>query len=129
MPGKDQAALTKARNDFFADKTFKVPKLNLDAKMVELQKQYADAPKKEKTEDNMTPSEGLAVLCERINASKSTSAKHFWDLLGKAEDHGRKHFKKFPVTVAQMKTKHKHISAVTLQVQLCEFRQFGNYKG
>jgi len=127
-PGKDQAALIKLRQELFDNKQLKVPKLDLDKKMLECQAQAAEEPKKEKTDGGMSPSDALGVLVGRINKSKGSSAKQFWSLLGKVEEHGRKYYKTLPVVVAQMGTKPESISAVTLQVQLCEFRQYGNYQ-
>merc|ERR1711920_545999 len=127
-PGKDQAALIKLRQDLFDNKQLKVPKLDLDKKMLECQARAAEEPKKVKTDGGMSPSDALTVLVGRINKSKGPSAKHFWSLLGKVEEHGRKYYKTLPVVVAQMRTKPESISAATLQVQLCEFRQYGNYQ-
>merc|ERR1712187_646005 len=70
----------------------------------------------------------LAKLCERVNQSSSPSCNHFWNLLAKVEAAGRKVFDGLPLVVSQMRTKRRCLSAVTLQVQLCEWRQFQNFQ-
>jgi len=121
---KDQEVLVKKRQELFASASFKVPKLGLDAKREELLKGGTPEPRKR---EGPSPSEALMALGTRINESKAPSARHFWKLLAEVEAHGRSYFKRLPLVAAQMKTKERFISAVTLQVQLCEFRQFENY--
>jgi len=121
---KDQEVLSKRRQELFDDASLEVPKLDLDAKREELIAGGAPLPRKR---EGPSPSDALMALGARINESKVPSARHFWKLLADVEAHGRSHFKRLPLVAAQMKTKERAISAVTLQVQLCEFRQFENF--
>lgn len=68
--------------------------------------------------------EALEELRRLFNTSSHPSAKYFWDLLQRVEGNARTHFKDFPLIVEQTNTKWGELSAVTLQVQLCEYRQF-----
>jgi len=124
---KNKNALVKKRKALFEDRNLKVPKLGLDAMMHLALNDTSANPRLEKQSSEPTPSDALIKLCDTINANKAPSAAHFWRVLAKVEDHGRKHFKKLGLVKKQMKTKPHQISAVTLQVQLCEFRQFQNY--
>jgi len=119
---KDQEVLSKRRQELFADTSLEVPRLDLDAKREELIAGGAPPPRKR---EGPSPSDALMALGARINESDIPSAGHFWELLAEVEAHGRTYFKSLPLVAAQMKT--KGISAVTLQVQLCEFRQFENF--
>jgi len=121
---KDQEALSKRRQELFDDASLEVPKLDLDAKREELIAGGAPLPRKR---EGPSPSDALMALGARINESNIPSAKHFWKLLAEVEAHGRKYFGNYPLIVAQMKTKARVIHAATLQVQLCEFRQFENF--
>jgi len=67
---------------------------------------------------------GLKTLLKSVNASKSAHAKHFWATLKKAEGLIGAKFKSLPLIGAQAKTKEHCMTACTLQVQLCEYRQF-----
>jgi len=118
---KDQDILKKRRQQLFDDKQLKVPKLDLDLKRQELLA-------REKKPQGPSASDALGTLCERINSSEGSSAELFWTMLANVEKHGCKHFSAQPIIVEQMKTRRRKLSAVTLQVQLCEFRQYGNYK-
>jgi len=60
----------------------------------------------------------------RINASDSVAASAFWSFLAEVEASAREAFKSFPTVVKQVSTRKGRMSAVTLQVQLCEWRQF-----
>jgi len=125
---KDQEVLVKKRQDLFSNASFKVPKLGLDAKRQELlENGPAEPRKREGPSPSDVRSEALMALGARINESKVPSARHFWKLLAEVEAHGRSYFKALPLVTAQMKTKERFISAVTLQVQLCEFRQFESF--
>jgi len=66
----------------------------------------------------------LTDLLKAVNLAKGDSAKHFWTSLKKSEMILRSHFKKYPLVCSQANTKARRMSAVTLQVQLCEYRQF-----
>lgn len=133
---KDQPILMKKRQEHFDDKAFVVANLGLDERMRELQAQKKDEKANEGSKKDRSnagtesdASKGLKQLCDHINASTGHSAKHFWGMLGKVEEHGRKHFKHLPLMIAQMRTQRGKLSAATTQVQLCEFRQFRSYKG
>lgn len=67
--------------------------------------------------------EALRALLKVANGAKSET-KHFWSVLKKVESIIRAKFKKLPLVRAQASTKQGRLSAVTLQVQLCEYRQF-----
>lgn len=66
----------------------------------------------------------LKTLLKLVNASKSVHAKHFWACLGKAESIITRKFKSLPLICAQASTKKHSMTACTLQVQLCEYRQY-----
>jgi len=66
----------------------------------------------------------LMQLQQQVNSSKSKHAQNFWKTLGEAEDDIKNKFKQFPLICAQAKTQKQGMSAVTLQVQLCEYRQY-----
>ncbi|CAK0882050.1 unnamed protein product, partial [Prorocentrum cordatum] len=121
---EDQEVLSKRRQELFADASLEVPKLDLDAKREELIAGGVPPPRKR---EGASPSDALMALGARINESDVPSARHFWKLLAEVEEHGRKHFGNCPLIVAQMKTEAGAIHAATLQVQLCEFRQFESF--
>jgi len=66
----------------------------------------------------------LRQLQKALNASSSTHAKHFWSVLTKEESLICKMFKSHRLICEQAKTKPHAMTAATLQVQLCEYRQF-----
>eukprot|EP00927_Polykrikos_kofoidii_P020989 TRINITY_DN20019_c0_g1_i1.p1 TRINITY_DN20019_c0_g1~~TRINITY_DN20019_c0_g1_i1.p1 ORF type:complete len:542 (-),score=127.73 TRINITY_DN20019_c0_g1_i1:100-1725(-) len=68
----------------------------------------------------------LQTLQAEFNKSSTPSAKHFWGMLAQEEELARKKFKDLPLILEQMKSTKGKLSAVTLQVQLCEYRQFRN---
>lgn len=68
--------------------------------------------------------EALEALRKEFNTATSASAKHFWDILAEVEASERKHFEKFALIVEQTSIKRGELPAVTLQVQLCEYRQY-----
>jgi len=68
--------------------------------------------------------EALSVLLGKVNDAKGPAAKHFWTTVHAVEEKLRTKFGKYPLVVAQAKTQKGKMSAVTLQVQLCEYRQF-----
>lgn len=70
------------------------------------------------------PRQALEKLAKAMNSSKSVSSGHFWDLLMKVEGWAREAFKHLPLALNQLSTKKGGFSAVTVQVQLCEYRQF-----
>jgi len=124
---KQQDVLKAQKDKLMADKTLKVPALGYDARYEKVQAKLAAEGPVVKDPDECTPSEALAKLLGRINHASEPSAKHFWQFLNIVEAHARKHFKHLSLVVEQMKTKPKSLSAVTLQVQLCEYRQFLKY--
>lgn len=117
-----QEELKVKRQALFDNANLKVPNLGLDAKAEDL-----PPPIERRPSDEPTPSEALSTLCKRINGTEGASAKHFWTLLAEVEAHARVHFKQLGLVVAQMRTRPRNLSAVTLQVQLCEFRQLQNF--
>lgn len=68
--------------------------------------------------------EGLQMLLKIVNDSKGPHTKHFWGTLKQAETILRGDFKHLPLVCAQANTKVGAMTAVNLQVQLCEYRQF-----
>eukprot|EP00929_Paragymnodinium_shiwhaense_P111280 TRINITY_DN7905_c0_g2_i1.p1 TRINITY_DN7905_c0_g2~~TRINITY_DN7905_c0_g2_i1.p1 ORF type:complete len:645 (-),score=189.17 TRINITY_DN7905_c0_g2_i1:74-2008(-) len=76
---------------------------------------------KEKFDDSK---QVLVKLQKMMNGSKSIAAGHFWKVLKESETHLRKEFKTFPLIVSQATTKVQGLTAATVQVQLCEYRQF-----
>jgi hypothetical protein len=66
----------------------------------------------------------LQSLLKKANSLKSVHAKNFWSTLKDEEVHIRGKYKSLPLVCAQAKTKQHAMSACTLQVQLCEYRQF-----
>jgi len=68
--------------------------------------------------------QALKELLKIVNSAKSPHSKSFWATLKVEEALISKHFKAFPLIVSQANTKERGMSAVTLQVQLCEYRQF-----
>jgi len=72
------------------------------------------------------PREALRQLQRAINSSQAPSSKHFWILLPKVEELVRQRFSGLPLILDQVRTERGKMSAVTLQVQLCEYRQFRN---
>lgn len=67
---------------------------------------------------------GLKELLKVVNSAKGPPAKNFWSTLKKAEDLLKVRFKALPLVLAQTKTRQHGMTACTLQVQLCEYRQF-----
>lgn len=129
--GTNLDALNVKKKQLLADQRLKVPKLGLKAKQKELLKAKAErTAEKEKFGDRSnepSPSEGLVQLRDRISAAaKGPSGKHFWKLLALAEGKFTKHCMKQPLIKEQMNVSKKGLSCGTLQVQLCEFRQFNN---
>mmetsp|Transcript_97548 Transcript_97548/g.176230 ORF Transcript_97548/g.176230 Transcript_97548/m.176230 type:complete len:667 (+) Transcript_97548:47-2047(+) len=68
--------------------------------------------------------EALQELLKIVNKAKCTHSKHFWDTLKNVEQILRTKFKSLPGVCDQANTKMYGMPAVTLQVQLCEYRQF-----
>merc|ERR1711879_788556 len=66
----------------------------------------------------------LKDLLKSVNSCKSVHAKNFWATLKNAETIIRSNFKALPLVCAQASTKSNAMTACTLQVQLCEYRQF-----
>jgi len=68
--------------------------------------------------------EALSVLLGKVNAATGPAAKHFWQTVQNVERKLQTKFSKHPLVVSQTKTQRGKMTAVTLQVQLCEYRQF-----
>merc|ERR1719359_357716 len=66
----------------------------------------------------------LKAFAKIANSSTGSSTKSFWSVLKKVETQVRDKFSKYPLICAQANTRQGNLSAVTLQVQLCEYRQF-----
>merc|ERR1711953_255982 len=70
--------------------------------------------------------QALVQLRDRIVSSKLPGAMHFQSILEKVENKMCEKFQEYPLILEQMKTHKVGLSCGTLQVQLCEFRQFEN---
>ncbi|CAE7547877.1 NAMPT [Symbiodinium sp. CCMP2592] len=57
------------------------------------------------------------------NESPGRSAQDFWGLLSQVEAMAKTHFAKLPLVLQQVSSQNQ-LSVVTMQVQLCEWRQF-----
>lgn len=68
--------------------------------------------------------DALKDLQKAVNSASSSHAKEFRSLLKKEESMILKKFKAYPLICAQAHTKNCTMTAATLQVQLCEYRQF-----
>jgi hypothetical protein len=66
----------------------------------------------------------LVKLTASANRAALPSVRHFWDLLPKVERCAKERYRDYPLILAQMSTPIFSLSAVTVQVQLCEWRQF-----
>jgi len=71
--------------------------------------------------------EALKALLAVVNSAKSSNANGFWKAVKQQEGLIRAQFGKFPLIRQQASTKERRMSAVTLQVQLCEYRQYRHY--
>jgi len=60
------------------------------------------------------------------NESTAHSCCAFWELLLEEERSARAKFSRLPLVLEQLNTARGGLSAVTMQVQLCEYRQFRN---
>jgi len=125
--GANKEQVESKKKALLADKSLKVKKLGLDAKRKVLLEKKAAAEPKEDRSGEPTPMEGLRTLRNRIvKASGSPSGKAFSKICAAVEQHAQQHYKKMPLFAKQFSMSKKGLSCVTLQVQLCEFRQFNN---
>merc|ERR1712176_941267 len=70
----------------------------------------------------------LISLRDRMhNYFGNSAGKHFKKVLGKFEAKARARFKKLTLLRKQMCTSRRPLSCSSLQVQLCEFRQFKDF--
>jgi len=124
--GKTIEELAPMKEKLFADKSIEVKELGLDKQMEELL--AADAAKGPKVDHSKdpTPMMALVQLRDQLVAASMPSSKYYHIVLKEVEDKGKKHFKSLPLVAQQMRTATLGLSCATLQVQLCEFRQFEN---
>jgi len=127
--GNNVEKLIAAKTKLISDQSLKVPFLGLAQKQQKYLKQKAEDEANGITAQSAAASlkaasEALQKLRARINEHGSDSCKHFWKLLTKVETHAKTHFKGLPLVLEQMKTTPRQMSAATVQVQLCEWRQF-----
>jgi len=127
--GNNMEKLVAAKTKLIDDQKLKVPYLGLAEKQEKYLKQKAKDEANGITAQSAAASlkaasEALQTLRARINGHDSDSCKHFWKLLAKVETHATKYFKGLPLVIQQMKTAPRHMTAATVQVQLCEWRQF-----
>lgn len=74
--------------------------------------------------ENKDNKQALRALLKVVNSAKGDASKRYWEVLAAAEsDIGRK-YKHLSLVREQVNTKKGALCASTLQVQLCEFRQF-----
>jgi len=69
----------------------------------------------------------LRELIRIMNSSDEPESAAFWKFLPQVEKAGIAKFTHLHLLVRQLKTKPHKMSAVTAQVQLCEYRQFRNH--
>ncbi|CAE8680821.1 unnamed protein product [Polarella glacialis] len=65
----------------------------------------------------------LKLVTKAANRCKRPSVASFWQLLSKVERVAHQRYKKMPLIMKQVATVAGALSAVTVQVQLCEWRQ------
>ena len=75
----------------------------------------------------INPEEALATLLQTVNDSKDPIVMEFWQLLQQEEGLLREKFKDCELVCTTLGTKPGCMSAGTLQVQLCEYRQWRNF--
>eukprot|EP00435_Cladocopium_sp_Y103_P019474 s3_g4.t1 len=68
---------------------------------------------------------GLQQVTEALNGAQLESARHFWRLLAKVESVAHSTFDHLPLIQRHLDT--ERLSPATVQVQLCEWRQFLDY--
>lgn len=66
----------------------------------------------------------LLQVLHSVNSAKTGSGNHFWDLLQRVEEIGRRALYDVPSALEQLKTQRFEMSAGILQVQLCQYRRF-----
>ena len=71
--------------------------------------------------------QSLTQVTAAANMSTSDAASGFWSMLDQLEVRARQRFVTFPLIVAQVKTPRGQLSVATVQVQLCEWRQFQEF--
>jgi len=69
----------------------------------------------------------LRELVSRMNSSEEPESLAFWSFLPQVERAGADKFEHLHLLVRQLQTQPGKLSAVTAQVQLCEYRQFRNH--
>ena len=69
----------------------------------------------------------LARVTAAANLSASDAAHSFWSMLDRVELLARRRFAAFPLILTQVTTSRGQLSASTVQVQLCEWRQFQEF--
>ncbi|CAE7845558.1 NAMPT [Symbiodinium microadriaticum] len=68
--------------------------------------------------------EALRRATKAANESQRRAARGFWSLLSQVEAMAKNRFAKLPLVLQQVSTGVGQLSPVTMQVQLCEWRQF-----
>ncbi|CAE7747690.1 for [Symbiodinium sp. CCMP2456] len=71
--------------------------------------------------------QSLQKITAAANLSTSDAALGFWSLLDEVEILARRRFPGSPLILAQVSTSRGQLSASTVQVQLCEWRQFQDF--
>ncbi|CAJ1451365.1 unnamed protein product [Effrenium voratum] len=76
---------------------------------------------------SLEPREALVRATRAANCARLPAASNFWGLLAKVESRLQTRFSGMPRVLDQVSTPPGHLSAVTIQVQLCEWRQFMDF--
>jgi len=122
--GKNIDALNVLKRKWLEDKSIIAGNLGYDKKMAEA---IANAGPPMPRNDGPTPMDALVQLRDKLMGTNTHSSREFHRVLRLVEDQGKKHFKHLPLVAQQMKSSKLGMSCATLQVQLCEFRQFQNF--
>jgi len=122
--GKNIDTLNTLKRKWLEDQSIVAGNLGYDKKMAEA---IANAGPPMPRNEGPTPMDALVQLRDKLMATNTHSSREFHRVLRLVEDQGKKHFKSLPLVAQQMKSSKVGMSCATLQVQLCEFRQFQNF--
>jgi len=123
--GKDISVLNTLKRKWLEDKSIVARDLGYDKKMAAAI--AAPQPAQVDRSNEPSPMDALKQLRDKLMATNSQSSREFHRVLRLVEEQGKKHFKHLPLVAQQMKSSKLGMSCATLQVQLCEFRQFQNF--
>ena len=66
----------------------------------------------------------LGQLLQIVNSVRTNSSACFWEYQKQVEIIARDRFRASPLILRQLRTPERELTAVTLEVQLCEYMQF-----